>query len=111
VADLVVKLRELTDLGLGLVSLTESLDVATATDRAMAALRAVVTKFEREVMRERVRAELRSGEERGPLPRPAADGDALARGCNPAQGRAGAPRVDRQAVGGRPDLGAADRGR
>jgi putative DNA-invertase from lambdoid prophage Rac len=38
------------------VSLTEALDLATATGRAMAALLAVFAKFEREDLRERVHA-------------------------------------------------------
>jgi DNA invertase Pin-like site-specific DNA recombinase len=54
--DLVVTLRELTELGAGLVSLTEALDLTTPTGRAMAGMVAVFAEFEREVLRERVRA-------------------------------------------------------
>jgi DNA invertase Pin-like site-specific DNA recombinase len=54
--DLVVTLRELTDLGAGFVSLTEALDLTTPTGRAMAGMLAVFAEFEREVLRERVRA-------------------------------------------------------
>ena len=54
--DLVVILRELTDLGVGFVSLTEALDLTTPTGRAMAGMLAVFAEFEREVLRERVRA-------------------------------------------------------
>jgi DNA invertase Pin-like site-specific DNA recombinase len=49
-------LRELTDLGVGLLSLTEALDLTTPTGRAMAGLLAVFAEFEREILRERVRA-------------------------------------------------------
>jgi DNA invertase Pin-like site-specific DNA recombinase len=40
------------------VSLTEALDLTTPAGRAMAALLAVFAEFEREVLRERVRAGL-----------------------------------------------------
>jgi DNA invertase Pin-like site-specific DNA recombinase len=54
--DLVVTLRELIELGVGFVSLTEALDLTTPTGRAMAGMLAVFAEFEREVLRERVRA-------------------------------------------------------
>lgn len=57
-ADLVVTLKELAELGVGFVSLTEALDLTTPTGRAMAGLLAVFAEFEREVLRERVRAGL-----------------------------------------------------
>jgi DNA invertase Pin-like site-specific DNA recombinase len=49
-------LRELTELGVGFVSLTEALDLTTPTGRAMAGMLAVFAEFEREILRERVRA-------------------------------------------------------
>lgn len=52
--DLMVTLRELTDLGMGFVSLTEALDLTTPTGRAMAGMLAVFAEFEREILRERV---------------------------------------------------------
>ena len=54
--DLIVTLRELTDLGVGFVSLTEALDLTTPTGRAMTGMLAVFAEFEREILRERVRA-------------------------------------------------------
>jgi putative DNA-invertase from lambdoid prophage Rac len=54
--DVVVTLRELTELGVGFVSLTEALGLTTLTGRAMAGMLAVFAEFEREVLRERVRA-------------------------------------------------------
>jgi DNA invertase Pin-like site-specific DNA recombinase len=57
-ADLVVTLKELTELGVGFVSLTEALDLTTPSGRAMAGLLAVFAEFEHEVLRERVRAGL-----------------------------------------------------
>jgi putative DNA-invertase from lambdoid prophage Rac len=58
VADLVSTLQELQYLGVGFVSLTEALDLTTPAGRAMAGLLAVFAEFEREILRERVRAGL-----------------------------------------------------
>jgi DNA invertase Pin-like site-specific DNA recombinase len=58
VADLLATLHELEHLGVGFVSLTEALDLTTPAGRATAALLAVFAEFEREVLRERVRAGL-----------------------------------------------------
>ncbi len=57
-ADLVVTLRELTDLEVGFVSLTEALDLTTPAGRAMAGMLGVFAEFEREIIRERVKAGL-----------------------------------------------------
>ncbi len=54
--DLMVTLRELTELGVGFVSRTEALGLTTSTGRAMAGMLSVFAEFEREVLRERVRA-------------------------------------------------------
>src|SRR3989441_635784 len=56
--DLLATLQELEHLGVGFVSLTEALDLTTPAGRAMAGLLAVFAEFEREIMRERVRAGL-----------------------------------------------------
>src|SRR5208283_5679011 len=56
VADLVLTLKELNELGVGFVSLTEALDLTTPTGRAMAGLLAVFAEFEHEILRERIRA-------------------------------------------------------
>jgi DNA invertase Pin-like site-specific DNA recombinase len=55
-ADLVLTLKELAELGVGFVSLTEALDLTTPTGRAMAGLLSVFAEFEREILRERIRA-------------------------------------------------------
>ena len=55
-ADLVVTLKELGDLGVAFVSLTEALDMTTASGRAMAGMLAVFAEFEREIISERVKA-------------------------------------------------------
>jgi DNA invertase Pin-like site-specific DNA recombinase len=58
VTDLLATLQELDHLGVGFVSLTEALDLTTPAGRAMAGLLAVFAEFEREILRERVRAGL-----------------------------------------------------
>jgi putative DNA-invertase from lambdoid prophage Rac len=54
--DLVVTLKELAELGVAFLSLTEALDLTTPTGRAMAGLLSVFAAFEHEILRERIRA-------------------------------------------------------
>ncbi len=63
--DLVVTLRDLTDLGVGFVSLTEALDLTTPTGRAMTGMLAVFAEFEREILRERVCAGIAQARKEG----------------------------------------------
>jgi DNA invertase Pin-like site-specific DNA recombinase len=83
VADLMTTLRELDDLGVGFVSLTEALDLTTPTGRAMAGLLAIFAEFEREILRERVRAGIaqarREGRPHGRPPTAALKADAVLR--------------------------------
>ncbi|MGA3242637.1 MAG: recombinase family protein [Bryobacteraceae bacterium] len=65
VADLLATLQELDHLDVGFVSLTEALDLTTPAGRAMAALLAVFAEFEREILRERVRAGLAHARQNG----------------------------------------------
>src|SRR3979409_202288 len=65
VADLLATLQELEHRGVGFVSLTEALDLTTPAGRAMAGLLAVFAEFEREILRERVRAGLAHAREKG----------------------------------------------
>ena len=65
VADLLTTLQELDHLGVGFVSLTEALDLTTPAGRAMAGLLAVFAEFEREILRERVRAGLAHARQTG----------------------------------------------
>jgi len=72
VTDLLATLQELEHLGVGFVSLTEALDLTTPAGRAMAALLSVFAEFEREILRERVRAGLAHARRNGKrLGRPA----------------------------------------
>jgi DNA invertase Pin-like site-specific DNA recombinase len=54
--DLIASLRDLTALGVGFVSVTEALDLTTPTGRALTGMLAVFAEFERDILRERVRA-------------------------------------------------------
>ena len=55
-ADLITTLNELRDLGVVFVSLTESLDFSTPSGRAMAGMLSTFAEFERDMIRERVKA-------------------------------------------------------
>jgi len=65
VADLVSTLQELQHLGVSFVSLTEALDLTTPAGRAMAGLHSVFAEFERDILRERVRAGLDHARQQG----------------------------------------------
>jgi DNA invertase Pin-like site-specific DNA recombinase len=72
VTDLLATLQELNHLGVAFVSLTEALDLTTPVGRAMAGLLAVFAEFEREILREQVRAGLAHARQNGKrLGRPA----------------------------------------
>ena len=58
-------LKELSELGVGFVSLTEALDLTTPTGRALAGLLAVFAEFEREILRERVKAGIAQARKEG----------------------------------------------
>ena len=64
-ADLVTTLKELSDLGIGFVSLTEAIDLTTASGRALAGMLAVFAEFERDILRERVKAGIAQAREQG----------------------------------------------
>jgi DNA invertase Pin-like site-specific DNA recombinase len=54
--DLLASLDELGALGVGFVSITEALDLTTPAGRALAGMLAVFAQFEREVLRDRIKA-------------------------------------------------------
>jgi putative DNA-invertase from lambdoid prophage Rac len=60
-----VTLQELHELGVGFMSRTEAFDLTTPTGRAMAGLLAVFAQFEREVLREPVRAAIVQARQHG----------------------------------------------
>jgi DNA invertase Pin-like site-specific DNA recombinase len=65
VADLVGTLHELQALGVGFISLHEALDLTTPLGRAMAGLLAIFAEFERDILRERVKAGIAQARQRG----------------------------------------------
>jgi len=74
--DLVGTMKELTDLGVGFVSIADSLDLTTSTGRAFAGLLSVFAAFERDLIVERVRGGLAHAKRHGtrsgkPIGRPA----------------------------------------
>ena len=72
VSDLIGTIRELTDIGVGFVSLTEAIDLTTSAGKAMAGMLAVFAEFERDILRERVKAGIAHAREQGkPHGRPA----------------------------------------
>src|SRR6266851_9205871 len=54
--DLVSTLQELASLDVGFVSLSEALDLTTPSGRALAGMLAVFAEFERDILRDRVKA-------------------------------------------------------
>ena len=66
-ADLVLTLKELSELVMGFISLTEALDLTTPTGRALAGLLAVFAEFECEILRERVKAGIAQARKEGRL--------------------------------------------
>lgn len=54
--DLITTLKELAEVGVAFVSYTETLDLSTPSGRAMVGLLSVFAEFERDLLRERVKA-------------------------------------------------------
>jgi putative DNA-invertase from lambdoid prophage Rac len=85
---LVNALAELEAVGVAFVSLTDSLDLSTPAGRLMFQVIAAMGEFERELIRERVRAGLRNARAKGrTLGRPRSSVDAVRVGHLRAQGR------------------------
>jgi putative DNA-invertase from lambdoid prophage Rac len=64
-ADLVTTLKELSEIDVGFVSLKEAIDLTTPSGRALAGMLAVFAEFERDILRERVRAGIAQAREQG----------------------------------------------
>lgn len=70
--DLVTSFQELQAIGVGFVSLTDALDFTTPSGRAMAGMLAVFAEFERDILRDRVKAGIADARKKGkPHGRPA----------------------------------------
>jgi len=63
--DLVTTLQELVSLDVGFVSLSEALDMTTPSGRALAGMLAVFAEFERDILRERVKAGIAQARKEG----------------------------------------------
>ena len=63
--DLIGSLQELSTLGVGFVSLCEALDLTTPSGRALAGMLAVFAEFEREILRDRVKAGIAQARQQG----------------------------------------------
>jgi DNA invertase Pin-like site-specific DNA recombinase len=63
--DLVNTLQELSSLKVGFVSLSEALDLTTPSGRALAGMLAVFAEFERDVLRDRVKADIAQARKEG----------------------------------------------
>jgi putative DNA-invertase from lambdoid prophage Rac len=63
--DLVTTLQELTSLQVGFVSLGEALDLTTPSGRALAGMLAVFVEFERDILRDRVKAGIAQARKEG----------------------------------------------
>ena len=65
VSDLVRSLEEFCGLGVAFVSIHEQIDTSSPTGRVVFAVVAAMAEFEREILRERVRAGMARARERG----------------------------------------------
>jgi putative DNA-invertase from lambdoid prophage Rac len=63
--DLVTTLQELTDLRVGFVSLSELFDLTIPSRRALAGMLAVFAEFERDILRDRVKAGIAQARKEG----------------------------------------------
>lgn len=63
--DLFKSMEELTELGICFVSVTESIDLSTPTGQALVGMLTVFANFEREILRERVKAGIAYARKRG----------------------------------------------
>src|SRR5216683_2433308 len=63
--DLIATLQELASLGVGFVSLSEALDLTTPSGRALAGMLAVFAEFERDILRDRVKAGIAQARKEG----------------------------------------------
>ena len=63
--DLIATLQELASLNVGFVSLSEALDLTTPSGRALAGMLSVFAEFERDILRDRVKAGIAQARKEG----------------------------------------------
>jgi DNA invertase Pin-like site-specific DNA recombinase len=64
-SDLVATLKELNELGVSFVSVTEFFDLGTSTGKAMAGMLSVFSEFERDMLKERIKAGIAQAKKKG----------------------------------------------
>src|SRR5262249_23068019 len=65
VTDLIGTLQDLSAIGIGFVSINDLLDLTTPSGRALVGMLAVFAEFERDLLRERVKAGIAAAKKRG----------------------------------------------
>jgi DNA invertase Pin-like site-specific DNA recombinase len=65
VTDLIGSLHELSAIGIGFVSIHDAIDLTTPSGRALVGMLAVFAEFERDLLKERVRAGIAAAKKRG----------------------------------------------
>lgn len=63
--DLISTLSDLSYLGVSFISITESLDLSTSVGKALAGMLAVFSEFERDILRERIKAGIQQARKKG----------------------------------------------
>lgn len=63
--DLVVSINEFAELGVAFVSVTEGFDMSTSAGKAMAGMLSVFAEFERNILRERIKAGIAQARKKG----------------------------------------------
>lgn len=77
--DLMTTLRDLTEVGVGFVSMTEALDLTTSSGRALAGMLGVFAEFERDLLSERIKTGIAEARRQGrPHGRPVTVGNETA---------------------------------
>jgi putative DNA-invertase from lambdoid prophage Rac len=65
IIDLISSLKDLTEVGVGFVSLTEALDLSTPSGRAFVGMLSVFAEFERDLLGERIKAGITEARQNG----------------------------------------------
>jgi len=65
IVDLVSSLKDLTEVGVGFVSITEALDLTTPSGRAFAGMLSVFAEFERDLLSERIKTGIAEARRKG----------------------------------------------
>lgn len=64
-SDLMTSIKDLTEVGVGFVSITEALDLTTSSGRALAGMLSVFAEFERDILSERIKSGIAESRKKG----------------------------------------------